>query len=227
MFRTRGRLNLVSAAPAALALSLLVAACGNSASPTTSASASAPVASTAVAPSAAPSVAPSVAPSPSVEPSVEPSVAASASAGSSAVAGVDPAVGLTIGAPYQLIDLPSAAKTQIEQQMATGLGAFGNTVKFGFRQVTGGTSIANILMVMAFPQGTLNDAGYAGAIGGMTTAMKAKVTTSMEGGIDVTSGTFQGGTMAAFHDGDHLLFVLSAQAQDALPIAKALIAANK
>ena len=208
--------RLVTAGAAGLTFALVVAACGGSASPAASTAASTPSPSVAASPSPSPS------PSPTPSPSLSPTPASSVSASG----GIDAAAGLKIGAPYTLTEVPSAAKTQLETQMASSLAIFGNNLQVGFRLVTGGTSIANILVVMAFPQGTLTDAAYQGAVGGMTSSLKAKLSESTEGGVKVSSGTYEGGTVALFHVGDHLFFVVSAQAQDALPIAKALISAN-
>lgn len=197
------------------AIVAVLAACGSSAPAST-------------APSAAPSVAaPSIAPSialPSIAlPSIAlPSVNPGASGGT---AGVDPAKGLAIDAPYSLTALPPALQTAFEQQMAAGLGGFGNSIQVGFRQVTGGTGMS-ILMVLAFPTGFLNDAAYKAALGGMGTSMGATFTTTTVEGVEVSTGTQATGGVAVFHIGDHMLVVISPTAAETLPISTALIKAN-
>jgi hypothetical protein len=210
--------RLAPTAAGALAVALVVSACGGSASP--SASASAAAASPSLAPS--PSASPSPSPSPSPSLSVAPSTPA-----------VDAAAGLKIGAPYALVSLPAAAQQILEQQMATSLGAAGQTVTFGFRQITGGKGTGSILLVMGFPTGTLTDIGYGAVIGGIAAAMKAELTKTTVSGVEVSSGPIASGStstggIAFYHEGDRLIAAIIAGADEAeaLAVAKALIAAN-
>jgi hypothetical protein len=204
--------RLVIRAAAAIALAATIAACGSSAPAST-------------APTAAPSVA---APSdaPTVAPTVAPSVAPPSAPAASRAPGVDAAAGLTIGAPYTLTALPGALQQTFEQQMASGLGAFGESMTVGFRQVGGGTGIS-ILMVMGFPSGTLNDIAYQAALAGMGSSMGATFTTETVDGVQVSNGKATAGGVAVFHDGDHMLIVISQTETETLAIAKALISASK
>ena len=198
------------------AIAAVLAACGSSAPASTAPSAAPSV--------AAPSVAPSIAlPSIALPSIVIPSTNPAASGGT---AGVDPAKGLAIGAPYSLTALPPALQTVFEQQMAAGLGGFGNSIQVGFRQVTGGTGMS-ILMVMAFPTGFLNPAAYEAALSGMGTSMGATFTKTTVDGVDVSTGTQASGGVAVFHIGDHMLVVISPTPAETLPISTALIKANK
>ena len=111
--------------------------------------------------------------------------------------------------------------------MATSLGAFGDAIKVGFRQIGGGNATGTILMVIAFPSGSLNAAAYQGALGGMAASMGATFTTSTVEGVDVANGRSSTGGVAVFHIGDRMLVVISPAAAESLPIATALIKANQ
>lgn len=203
------------------AIAAVLAACGSSAPASIAPSAAPSSAAASVAPSIAlPSIAlPSIALPSIVIPSTNPGA-------SGGTAGVDPAKDLAIGAPYSLTTLPPALQTVFEQQMAAGLGGFGNSIQVGFRQVTGGTGMS-ILMVMAFPTGFLNPAAYQAALSGMGTSMGATFTTTSVEGVDVSTGTQATGGVAVFHVGDHMLVVISPTPAETLPISTALIKANK
>jgi hypothetical protein len=202
------------------AIAIVLAACGSSAPASTAPSAAPSVAAPSVAPSIAlPSVAPSIALPSIVLPSVNPGA-------SGGTTGVDPAKDLAIGAPYSLTALPPALQTVFEQQMAAGLGGFGNAIQVGFRQVTGGTGMS-ILMVIGFPTGFLNAAAYQAALSGMGTSMGATFSTTTVEGVDVSTGTQATGGVAVFHVGDHMLVVISPTPAETLPISTALIKANK
>jgi hypothetical protein len=111
--------------------------------------------------------------------------------------------------------------------MAAGLGAFGDTVKVGFRQVGGGNAAGSILMVISFPSGSLSAPAYQAALAGMGSSMGATFTTSTVDGVDVSTGTASTGGVAVFHIADHMLVVISTSAAESLPIATALIGANQ
>jgi hypothetical protein len=209
------RASIVASAFGALAL--VVAACGGSASP--SASQAASVAPSVAAPSV-PSVAPSVEPSVA---SVAPSVAASPS--SSAVA-VDPAKDLKIAAPYRFGTLDPLIEQTFKNQMSTSLGQLGSLVQFGFKQVDGGTG-QTFVMVLAFPAGMLNDTTFDAMANGIGGSMQATLTTSDFEGVKIASGKASSGGIAVLHLGDHAVMVISQADTDAVPVAKALITANK
>jgi hypothetical protein len=214
----RRRLAVRAAGAIALATTLAVsiAACGSSAPASI-----APLPSVAVPSVALPSIAlPSIALPSIALPSTNP-------AASGGTAGVDPAAGLTIDPPYTLTAVPGALQSALEAQMAAGLGAFGDAIKVGFRQVGGGTTAGTILMVMAFPSGTLTAAGYQAALGGMTSSMGATFKTTTVDGVDVSAGKASTGGIGVFHIGDHMLVIISPSDAEVLPIATALINANQ
>lgn len=195
-----------------VAVALLLIGCGSAAPATT-----VPLASTTTAmPSEVVSSAPSSAPAES---------SAASTAPASAPAAADPAVGLKIAAPYTLTTLPGGLQQALESQMAGGLGSFGSSVQAGFRQVGG--SSGSILMVIAFPAGSLSAAAYQAAVAVMGSSMGATFTTTSVGGVDVASGKATSGGVAMFHIADHLLVVISPVDSESLPIATALINANQ
>lgn len=216
MAQTRtGSRRSMSLGAAGIALAFVAAACGGSASPSAAASASSAPSVAAPSPSASPS------PSPSQAPSVVPSAAASLSA-------EDPAKGLTIAAPYTLVELDPALNQYFRNQMTASMGAFGGLFSIGLRQVDGGKATANVLIVMGFPNGTLDETSYAAVLTGMTQSMAGgTLTKSTESGVEISSGTIPSGTIAAFHIADHLILVVSSGAPEALPVAKAVVQANQ
>lgn len=203
---------------ASFAIAVLVGACGGAASPSASASQPAP---SVAAPSVA-SVAPSVA---SVAPSVPATPAPSAPA-SGGTSGTDAALGIKIGAPYTITPLPAGMQSVFEAQMQSSLGALGNNIAFGFRMISGGSG-QNILMVMAFPSGTLSASAFTGMVGGMGASMGATLTKTTTSGVDVYAGATSTGGVAIFHTGDHAIIVISEKSDDALKVAQALVAANQ
>jgi hypothetical protein len=206
------RFLALGATTVVMAVSLI--GCGSS----TPAASAAPVASTAA---ATPSPAASTAAASTQAATPTPTTAASAPAAA------DPAAGLAIGAPYNLTPLPAALQQTLESQMATSLGAFGDAVKIGFRQIGGGNSAGSILMVIAFPSGSLSATAYQAALAGMGSSMGATFDTSTVDGVQVANGKASTGGVAVFHIGDHMLVVISPAAAESLPIATALIKANQ
>jgi len=210
------RRRVVARAAMALVAAIAFAGCG-SAAPASNPAPPPPAITT------PPSVAPSVAPS--IAPSVAPSAAPASTAPTGAPPTGDPAAGLTIDAPYTLTAVPSVLQTTLEQQMSASLGAFGEAIKVGFRQVNGGSGVS-ILMVIAFPPGSLSAAAYQAALAGMAPSMGATFTTTTIDGVVVSKGDMQTGGVAVFHVDDHMLMVIGQTATDALPVATALIKAN-
>ena len=113
-----------------------------------------------------------------------------------------------------------------EAQMASSLGAFGNSITFGFRQVEGGTGQA-FLMVLAFPTGTVTASTFQAMVTGISGSMGATLQTTTVDGVDVASGPATSGGIGIFHIGDHILIVIAEKPADSLPISKALISANQ
>ena len=144
---------------------------------------------------------------------------------SSQTAAADPAAGLKIDAPYTLTTLPGGLQQTLETQMASGLGTLGGSVQVGFRQVGG--SSGSILMVIAFPAGSLSAAAYQAAVAVMGSNLGATFSTSTVDGVDVANGKAKTGGVAMFHIADHLLVVISPLDSESLPIATAIIHANQ
>jgi hypothetical protein len=194
----------------ALTLAVVVSACGGSASP--AASVATPSPSVAATPSPSPSPSPSPVPSPSV-------------AASPSLSTVDAAEGLKIDSPYGLTELPDSVAGIFKQQISASAGAFGSQVDYGFRTISGGKG-ENILIVVKFPDGTVNETVFSAMVSAMGTGMGAKLTKTTVQGIDIQSGAGTSGALALFHVQDHILFVISQDKADPLAIAKALISAN-
>jgi len=94
-------------------------------------------------------------------------------------------------------------------------------------QIAGGNATGSILMVIAFPTGSLSATAYQAALAGMGSSMGATFDTSTVSGVDVANGKASTGGVAVFHIGDHMLVVISPAAAESLPIATALITANQ
>jgi len=199
-------------------LAASVVACGSSAPAT------APAASTVP---ATPSPAVTQSPAASTAVASVPAVTPAPTTAASGPAVADAAAGLAIDSPYTLTALPGALQQTLESQMAAGLGAFGSSVKVGFRQIDGGNAAGSILMVIAFPSGSLSATAYQAALAGMGSSMGATFETSTVDGVDVANGKAATGGLAVFHIGDHMLVVISPAAAESLPIATALIKANQ
>jgi hypothetical protein len=206
---TLGRLARFGTMAVVVSASLI--GCGSSAPATT-----VPVASTAAA---------TASPVASTPAASAPAASTGSGAPASAPAAADPAAGLKIGAPSTLTTLPGGLQQTLESQMAGGLGAFGGAVQVGFRQVGG--SSGSILMVIAFPAGSLSAAAYQAAVAVMASNLGATFSTSTVDGVDVANGKAKTGGVAMFHIADHLLVVISPLETESLPIATALITANQ
>jgi len=202
---------------ASVAIAVAIAGCGSSAATSPS-----PIAA---ASQAAPASAPAASAPPAESASAPPASAPASSPASSP--GPDPAAGLKIDAPYTLTALPPALQQTIETQMAAGLGASGGMVQMGFRQIGGGSAAGSMLMVIAFPSGSLSASAYQAALSGVGASMGATFETSTVDGVDVANGKAATGGLAVFQIGDHMLMVISPAAAESLPIATALIKANQ
>jgi hypothetical protein len=189
---------------------LLIAACSPAAS-------GAP--STSEAPAATPT-APS--PSPSPSPASSPSDAPSASA-----AAVDPALGLKIAAPYQLVALDPTLETSFRQTFAASAGAFASLIGIGGREVTSSGTPAGFVFVIAFPAGALTDASYQAMLGGIASGSQMTFTATTISGVSFSSGTTATSGLGAFRVGDHVVMVVTPTATTLTGIATALITANK
>jgi hypothetical protein len=189
---------------------LLIAACS-------------PAASGAPSVSEAPAATPTSAPSPSPSPSP----ASSLSDAPSASAAADPALGLKIAAPYELVALDPALETSFRQQFAVSAGAFASLIGIGGREVTSSGALAGYVFVIAFPAGVLTDASYQAMLGGIASSSQLTFTTATISGVSFSSGTTATSGLGAFRVGDHVVMVVTPTATTLTPIATALISANK
>jgi hypothetical protein len=190
---------------------LLIAACSPAASggPSTS-----------DAPAATPTSAPSLSPSPSP-------ASSSSDAPSASAAAVDPALGLKVAAPYQLVALDPALETAFRQQFAASAGAFASLIGIGGREVTSSGALAGYVFVIAFPAGVLTDASYQAMLGGIATGSQTTFTATTISGVSFSSGTTATSGLGAFRVGDHVVMVVTPTATTLTGIATALITANK
>jgi hypothetical protein len=192
-------------------IGLLIVACSPAASAAPSATET---------PAATPTSSPS--PSPSPSPASSPSDTPSASA-----AAVDPALGLKIAAPYELVALDPALEASFRQQFATSAGAFASLIGIGGREVTSSGLLAGYVFVIAFPAGVLTDASYQAMLGGIATGSQLTFTATTISGVSFSSGTTTTSGLGAFRVGDHVVMVVAPTATTLTPIATALITANK
>jgi len=185
-------------AAAVLGVALVVGACGASASPSPS-------------PTATPS------PTPSPTPTAAPSASGP----------VDPAADLAIAAPYTLQELDPASASTIQAAMEKGMGAFTSVIHVGTRTVSKAGATVGYVMVIAFPPGTLTETTYKAVIAGITASSGAPLTDVKVNGFTVSTGTMSGISVGAFMANESVVLVLSPAASEVVPIATALIAANK
>ena len=196
---------------ALLGIALLVSACGGaSATPTPSPTPS---------PTATPSPTPAATPSPTPSPTEAASPSASAA--------VDPAAGLAIADPYTLKELDSAAAQTIAGAMEKGMGAFASVIHVGMREVQKAGATVGYVMVIEFPSGTLSDTTYNGFLAGITSTGDTTWKVVKVDSYSVSTGTMSGLSVGMFKAGDAVMLIMSPTAAEVVPIAKALIAANK
>ena len=60
----------------------------------------------------------------------------------------------------------------------------------------------------------------------MTAAMKADLTKSTVEGVEISSGKITSGAVAIYHVGDDMVMAISSGAEEALPVATAMIKAK-
>jgi hypothetical protein len=190
---------------AALCATLLVAACGATiATPS-------PTATPTPAPTASPSPTPAPTPSPTPAPTPSPTPLA------------DPADGLAIARPYTLAVPDPTIASALTRQIAAG--SNGINVAVGVRSVYHGAEAIAYVVVFAFPPGLLITPVYQAALAKTEAGAKIKLATSNVSGTAVSSGSSSGLGYAIFKAGDDILYVVGSPT-NALPIAKAVIAAN-
>jgi hypothetical protein len=181
-----------------LGLALAVAACGSSSSTASPSASGAPA--TAAAPSGAGS-------------------------GGAAASG-DATLGITIGTPYTLTDVPSALSATLQAAIEKDMGGISKVVHVGVKTVQQGTKVAAYLMVVAFPPGTLTDSIYAQAITNLSMGSESSFESQVISNVRVDTGLMGGANVGVFRTGDALLITMSPTGGDVLPVVKALIAAN-
>jgi hypothetical protein len=158
---------------------------------------------------------------------VAPATAAPSGAGSSGVAPSGGAtLGLAIGAPYTLTDVPSTLATTLQAAIEKDMGGISKVVHVGVKTVQQGTKAAAYLMVVAFPPGTLTDAIYSEAITNLSMGSESSFQSQVISNVRVDTGLMGGANVGVFRTGDTLLVTMSPTGGDVLPVVKALIAAN-
>lgn len=195
-------------AAALLGVAMLVSACGGAAATPS--------------PTPSPTVAPTVAPTPTPSPTPTPTPASP-----SASAAVDPAAGLAIADPYTLKELDAAAAETIQGAMEKGMGAFSSVIHVGLREVQKAGSTVGYVMVIEFPAGTLSDTTYNGFLSGIASTGDSTWKVVKVGDYAISTGTMSGLSVGMFKAGDAVMLIMSPTASEIVPIATALIEANK
>jgi hypothetical protein len=178
-------------------------------------------------PSPAPTTAPAATASLTPAPSPTPTSAPSATPAPSTAAAADPAEGLKIADPYTLTVLDPALETTFRQQFTAAAGAFGSLIGIGGREVIDKGALAGYVIVFGFPPGAMNDTSFQSMLAGMATSSQMTFTTTTISGVQVSTASSAGGTYALFHVGDHVIMLITLQAETAPAVAKALITANQ
>jgi hypothetical protein len=192
---------------AALCATILVAACGATvATPS---------------PTGTPTPAPTASPSPTPAPTASPSPTPAPTPSPTPLA--DPADGLAIASPYTLAVLDPTIASSLTRQIAAG--SNGINVAVGVRTVYHGADAIAYVVVLAFPPGLLIAPVYQAALAKTAAGAKIKLVTSNVSGTAVSSGSSSTLGYAIFKAGDDILYVVGSP-KNALPIAKAVIAAN-
>jgi hypothetical protein len=197
-----------------LLLPLVAVACGGTTStPTPS-------------PTPAPTATP--APTPTPAPTAEPTAAPTAPASAAVSPKPDPAEGFKIGSPFTLAPLDPATEQLLQGQLVTGLGAFGNLIGVGAREVVnGGGALAGYMFVLGFPEGTLSDTAYQAAIAAMGSSMGVTLTAKTISGVDAVTGSGEAFGFGAFRIGDNFVMVMTPTGDtELLAVVTALITAN-
>ncbi len=154
------------------------------------------------------------------------SPSASRSAGPSGGSSADPLLGIRIGPPYSLADLPAAQADKIQTQIQKDLGVYGGSVHVTMKAVNQGALNAAYLMVVAFPQGTLDEKLYEEVLHVLSTGAGSPFAPRLVVATPVSFGTLGGGSAAVFKTGDLVLITLSPAAADLTPVVTALVRAN-
>ena len=138
----------------------------------------------------------------------------------------DPLLGVKIGAPYTLTELPAAKADAIQAGIEKDLGAYGKAVHVGVRSIDQAGQPVAYLMVVAFPRGTLNDNIYGQVITDLSMGAEADFTAKPISNVPVSFGTLNGGSVAVFRTGDVAMIALSPTTTDLTPIVSSLVTAN-
>ncbi len=182
-----------------LTLAALVAACGSSTSPSPSASSAA---------------------------AASPAAPGATSAAGAASPGTDSLAGISIAAPYTLVDLPAGTADTIQAGIDRDLGAYGKAVHASMKAVDENGTNAAYLMVVRLPAGTVSDNLYSQVITSLSMGAEADFPSKLVNGIPVSFGSMIGGSVAVYRKGDLVFITLATQAKDLTPIVSAVIKAN-
>jgi hypothetical protein len=209
---------------AAIALAtLLVAACGATASPSPSAAGTTATATAAPTPTATPEPTPTATPEPTQTPDPTPSVEPSGSE-----AAVDPTADLEIAAPYELEPLDEASAAAFEAGITQGLGAMGEVIDFGAMTVTRDGEQVAILLAMAFPDfpGSQDPSFFQSVMGGVAGSSGGQVETTTIGGK--TIGLIEGpsASFAGYQQDSTVIFAIGPSIDESTEVVTALIEAN-
>jgi hypothetical protein len=168
----------------------------------------------------------STSPSSTAAPSASTAPDASAAASPAASGAVDPVLGVTIGAPYTLVDLPASKADALQAGIEKDLGAFSKAVRASVREIQQGGTVAGYLMVVAFPRGTLSDNIYSQVITDLSMGAEQPFTSKLISNVPVQFGSMGGGSVAVLREGDLALITLSPTTADLTPVVTALVKAN-
>ena len=159
-------------------------------------------------------------------PTASPAAASSGAAPGAGDATADPLLGVKIGAPYTLTDLPASKADAIQAGIEKDLGAYGKAVHVGVQSIDQAGKPVAYLMVVAFPRGTLNDNIYGQVITDLSMGAEANFTSKLISNVPVSFGTLSGGSVAVFRTGDVVMITLSPTPTDLTPVVSALVGAN-
>ncbi len=99
-------------------------------------------------------------------------------------------------------------------------------VHIGLRSVNSGGKLIGYVMVVRFAAGTLTDAAYAALLNQMAVNSKVTMTTTTVSGRLLGLGKIMGVYLGGYHNGDDAIMAIAPTAEDVVPIAQSVIAAN-
>jgi hypothetical protein len=138
----------------------------------------------------------------------------------------DPAASLLIAKPYAIAALPAATADSLQATFTKDLGAYGKAVRVGARAITNNGANVGFLLAVGFPRQTLNDTTFSDAVATLEAGAEQSFSRQIILNVEVTTGTLGGGTVGMFRTGDTLAIVLGASPTIVVPAITALISAN-